>query len=150
MDDFSKGVQKERSLFVNNMTGKFINIEELNKIMSKGGKSGKGNRAMISKIRKIKFLKGDSKIYFKDDYSEVYDTLEMNKTGNVEYLFQILQTFIPPEAHDFIKRDIKKMLHYVPPVYHHFYLNLPHERRRVQNDDVEQDLLPNCLGEEQE
>lgn len=121
------------------MVGKFIDFTDLSKLMPKAGQSFNGNRVLISKMRKIRFLKGDSKMYFNSDYSDTYDTFDLKKSGNSEEFFSTLQSFNPPQATNNAKpityakmQDIKKMLQYVPPIYHQFYLNLPHVSRRGQ------------------
>ncbi|CAH1113096.1 unnamed protein product [Psylliodes chrysocephalus] len=99
------------------MVGKFIDFKDLLKIMGKGGQSTNGNRVLISKIRKNKFVKGDSKLYFNSDFSDVYDSLESNKSGNTKTFFETLHSFKPTEVEDNAKpithakmQDIKKML----------------------------------------
>lgn len=66
--------------------------------MPKAAQSVNGNRVLIYKMREIRFLKGDTKIYSNSDYSDTYDTFELNKSENSKVFFNTLQSFKPPQA----------------------------------------------------
>lgn len=79
--------------------------------LGKGGQSTNGNRVLISKMRKIRFVKD----LLNSDYSDVYDSVELNKSGNTKTNFETLHSFKPTEVKDNAKpithakmQDLKK------------------------------------------
>lgn len=99
--DLIRNCRKRKPFIVTDMVGKFVDFTGLDKIMNRKGKSGNGNRILISKMRKIKFCKGDSRIYFNDDYSDKYDVADLDNEGNRERFINTIKSFTPTEKNMF-------------------------------------------------
>lgn len=111
--------------------------------------------AKVSQMRKAKFVKGESVMQFNDDYSETYKSVDLKKSSvNLHDFIEFLQNFTPDQGSDirvlkFKKmQDIKKMLKFVPPIHHPFYLSLPHVNRRGETENNPEDFLPARRGED--
>lgn len=100
--DLVRNCRRRKPFMVMDMVGKFVDFTGLVKIMNNKGQSNNGNRILISKMRKIKFHKGDSRIYFNDDYSDDYDFTDLDKGGNRDVFINALKSFTPSEK-SFVK-----------------------------------------------
>lgn len=95
-----KNCRKHNPFGVNNMVGKFVSFDQLQP-MFKEYQNLVAQGAMISRVRKAKFVKNQSEMYYNDDYSEIYKSVDLKKpTVNLEEFLVFLRNFEPTNDSD--------------------------------------------------
>lgn len=89
--DLIKNCRKRNPFQVNNMVGKFLSFENLNGVF-KEYQSLTRVSAMIFKMRKIKCTRGSSVMEYNNDYSDIYKSVDLNKSGDLDDLLETLRT----------------------------------------------------------
>ena len=146
--------RKQSPYIVHNMVGKFVSFDRLNQIF-KNYHALVGDGVMVSKIRKAQFVKGQSVMHYNDDYTDIYKSVDLKQRSvSLQSFIDSLQSSTPDVASIDIllthkkMQDLKKLLKFVPPVHHPFYLSLPHHNRRSITVNEAEDVLPAHRGDQ--
>lgn len=148
--------RKQKPFEVRDMKNKFLDFESLTGLF-KGYHIILREGAKISKMRKIKFCKDSSLINYNDNYTEKYETVDLKPNDmDAETFFLNLKNYTPEKAPStrlisYQKmQDIRKIIKFVPPIHHQFYLTLPHAPRRSGNQEAlgDENLLPAVIGDD--